>query len=102
MFETTSEIKKSIKTLVKAAVKTKVFGGETNDYVFQVVLGEYDKKEKKGTISVGIVQAPIAMCISNEVNTRVYNKINDEFFVPFVEQFSKLKNVNSIKFVIEQ
>lgn len=100
MIETTSEFKKAVKTLVKGAIKSKVFGGETNAYTLTVSVGTYDKKEKKGTVSVGISAGPFAMCLADEVNTRVYNKINDEFFAPIVEQFSKLKGVNGITFAI--
>ena len=100
MIETTGEFKKAVKALVKGAIKTKIFGGETQDYKFNVVIGEFDKHEKKGTVTVKIDACAISMVLSDEVSTRVYNKVNDEFFAPIIEQFSKLKNVNSIEFVI--
>lgn len=100
MFETTSEFKKSVKALVKGAIKTKLFGGEANDYVFTVTLGDFDKKEKRGCVCVKIAAGPITMCVGDAVNTRVYNKITDEFFAPLVAQFEKLKSVNTIKFDI--
>ena len=100
MIETTGEFKKAVKAMVKSAIKAKIFGGETQDYKFNVTIGVYDKKEKEGYISVRIDAASIYLVLADEVSTRVYNKINDEFFAPIVTQFEKLKNVNSIEFII--
>lgn len=100
MIETTGEFKKALKAMVKGAIKSKVFGGEAKDYKFNVVIGEFDKKEKKGEVSVFITEGPITVSLKDEVSTRVYNKINDEFFAPIATQFGKLKSVNTIEFVI--
>ena len=100
MIETTGEFKKAVKALVKGAIKAKVFGGETQDYKFDVIIGEFDKKEKKGTVTVKTTAGVITMVLADEVSTRVYNKINDEFFAPIATHFGKLKSVNSIEFVI--
>lgn len=101
MFETTSEFKKAVKTLVKGAIKSKVFGGEKQNYVFEVQLGEFNKKEKQGGVAVAITCDCFTMAIDSLANTRVYNKVTDDFFAPIAEQFGKLKNVHSIKFVIK-
>ena len=101
MIESTGEFKKAVKALVKGAIKTKIFGGEAQEFKFVVSLGEYDKKEKSGEVSVGISEGGIAMCLADEVNTRVYNKVTPEFFAPIVTQFEKLKNVKAIKFDFE-
>ena len=100
MIETTGEFKKAVKALVKGAIKAKVFGGETQDYKFDVVIGEFDKKEKKGTVTVKTAAGAISMVLTDEVSTRVYNKINDDFFAPIAAQFGKLKSVKTIEFVI--
>jgi len=100
MIETTGEFKKAVKILVKGAIKAKVFGGDSADYKFNVVIGEFDKKEKEGCITITATAGPLAISLSDAVSTRVYNKINDEFFAPIVEQFEKLKTVNSVEFVI--
>lgn len=99
MIETTGEFKKVIKSMVKGAIKSKVFGGEAQSYKFDVVIGDFDKKEKKGTVTVKITEGPITFAVEDEVSTRVYNKINDEFFAPIATQFGKLKSVNTIEFV---
>lgn len=99
MIETVSEFKKNVKALVKGAIKSKVFGSE-NTYKFKVVVGTYDKKERQGMISVATANGPIAICLSDNVGTRVYNRVNDEFFAPIVEQFEKLKSVEKIEFEI--
>jgi len=101
MFETTGEFKKAVKTLVKGAIKSKIFGGEKQNYVFDVQLGEFNKKEKQGGVAVAISEGPFTIAIDDLANTRVYNKVNDEFFAPIAEQFKKLKNVHSVKFVIK-
>lgn len=102
MIETTSEFKKVVKSLVKGAIKSKLFGGEGGDYIFDVTVGEFDKKEKKGTVTVSIACGPLAMVASDEVGTRVYNKVNDEFFSPIAEQFGKLKTINSITITVNE
>lgn len=101
MFNTTSEFKKAVKTLTKGAIKTKIFGGEAGEYTFEVCLGEYDKKEKIGRVSISIkTECGLSMTLSGDASTRVYNKVNDEFFAPITAQFEKLKTVKSVKFVI--
>lgn len=100
MFETTGDFKKALKAMVKGAIKSKVFGGEAQNFKFDVVIGEFDKKEKKGTVTVKITEGPVTMALTNEVSTRVYNKVNDEFFAPIATQFGKLKSVKTIEFVI--
>ena len=100
MIETTGEFKKALKAMVKGAIKSKVFGGEAQAYKFNVIIGEFDKKEKKGTVTVKISEGPITITLEDEVSTRVYNKINDEFFAPIAAQFGKLKSVKTIEFAI--
>lgn len=100
MIETTGEFKKALKAMVKGAIKSKVFGGEGQEYKFNVIIGEFDKKEKKGTVTVKIEAGATAMVLTDEVSTRVYNKVNDEFFAPIAAQFGKLKSVKAIEFAI--
>ena len=100
MIETTSEFKKAVKSVVKGAIKSKVFGGESNSYKFDVCIGEYDKKAKEGLVEVKIENGPISFGFSSPVSTRVYNKVNDDFFAPIKAQFEKLKSVGSIEFVL--
>ena len=96
--ETVGEFKKNVKALVKGAIKSKVFGGENNDYSFFYMIGNYDKKAKQGYVMVGISVGDLEMKYEPVVSTRVFNKVTAEFFAPIAEQFGRLKSVNNIKF----
>ncbi len=96
--ETVGEFKKNVKALVKGAIKAKIFGGEDNNYNFFYMVGNYDKKAKQGYVMVGITAGDIEMKYEPVVSTRVFNKVNDEFFAPIAEQFGRLKSVNEIAF----
>jgi len=97
-YATVSEFRKAVKALVKGAIKSKLFGGEDGKYVFEFS-SCYCKKTKTGYVKVTTGNDDgLAIVLEAPVSTRVYNKVNDEFFTPIVAQFTKLKSVNDMTF----
>jgi len=97
VIETVSNYRRALKAYVKGVIKSKTFGGENGDFVFNYAT-EYDKKLKLGSAIVEISNDYFTMKFVADVSTRVVNKINNELFAPIVTQFEKLKSVSSMKF----
>jgi hypothetical protein len=95
--EKLSDYKRSMKAFVRGAIKAKLFGDEAGDLKFTVTKKE-TKEEKR--ICIETRNCPYGACFCTEVATRVFNKVVDGFFDATVEQFSKIKGINSITFTI--
>lgn len=93
--EKLSDYKRSMKAFVRGAIKAKLFGDEAGDLKFTVTKKE-TKEEKR--ICIETRNCPYGACFCTEVATRVFNKVVDGFFDATVEQFSKIKGINSITF----
>lgn len=95
--EKLSDYKRSMKAFVRGTIKAKLFGDESGNLKFTVTKKE-TKEEKR--VYIEILNGSYGACFCTEVATRVFNKVVDGFFDATVEQFSKIKGINSITFTV--
>ena len=93
--EKIGEYKKEMKRLVKGLIKSKLFQTEDGDLTITIEKC-YDKDANKRVAKLKAANGAFKACLTFDVSTRVYNKIDPTLFETLGEQLSRTKNFGKL------